>query len=394
MFLKILLGFITGYLTISVEGYYIERFINSCMSKKILLWNLKREKSSFLYANIGINSFKKIRKIAKETKCRIQVKEKKGIPFVLNRYKKRKLFFVLLLLLIIVIFCSSKFIWNIQVIGNEKINTEELIQDLNEQGLKTGMRKSKVDTKSIINSIRLKRRDIAWIGIELDGTNAIINIVESDPKPDIINQEDYCNIVSNKTGVITKIIANNGTALVKVGDIVKEGSLLIGGWIEGKFTGTRYVHSSGEIQAKVWYSKKEKMELASSVKNETGEEETKYRIYFNNFKINLGKSIPKFEKYDTISEKKKIKLFSNFYLPIEIEKNLYKEVEIEKIQYEEQQAVEILTEKLEKELLNEILNEENIVNKQVNQYKDEGNIEVEVIYEVLENIGTKEKLVF
>ena len=54
----------------------------------------------------------------------------------------------------------------------------------------------------------------------------------------------------------------------------------------------------------------------------------------------------------------------------------------------------IFTEKIEKELKEEISNTENIVNKQVNQYKSEGNIEIEVIYEVLEDIGTKEKLVF
>ena len=394
MFFKILLGFFTGYLTISLDGYYIERFINSCLNKKLLLWNIKREKSSFLYANIGINSFKQIRKIAKETKCRIKVIEKKGIPFILHRYKKRKLFLALLLVLMITIVISSRFVWNIEITGNEKINSEELIKDLNQQGLKTGMLKSKVNIKNIINNIRLSREDIAWIGIELEGTNAKVNVVESDPKPDIVDQEDYCNIVSNKVGIITKIVPSNGTALVKVGDIVKEGTILIGGWLEGKYTGTRYVHSSGEIQAKVWYSKKEKMQLISSVKKETGQEETKYAINFNNFRINLGKSIPKFEKYDTINEKKKIKLFSNFYLPIEIEKNLYKEVEIEQIEYEEGKAAQILTEKIEKELKEEISNTENIVNKQVNQYKSEGNIEIEVIYEVLENIGTKEKLVF
>jgi len=391
---KILLEFITGYVSISVEGYYIERFINICISKNILLWNIKREKSSFLYANIGIKNFKKLKEIARKTKCRLELKEKKGIPFILHRYKKRKIFLILLILLLIAIYFASNFIWNIEVIGNEKINSEELIQDLNDQGLKIGMLKSKVNTKDIINNIRLKRQDIAWMGIEIDGTNAQINVVESSPKPDIINEDEYCNIVSDKVGVITKIVPQNGTALVKIGDIVKEGTILIGGWLEGKYTGTRYVHSNGEIQAKVWYSKREKMELISSVKKETGNEEKKYAIYFNNFKINLGKSIPKFEKYDTINEKKKLKLFSNFYLPIQIETNLYKEVNLEEIQYEKQEAVQILTEKIDKELTAEIQNTQNIVNKQVNEYEQDGYVEVEVIYEVLENIGTKEKIVF
>ena len=35
MFIKILLGYFLGYLKISVEGYYIERFINICKNNKI-----------------------------------------------------------------------------------------------------------------------------------------------------------------------------------------------------------------------------------------------------------------------------------------------------------------------------------------------------------------------
>ena len=62
LFLKILLNYITGYVNIKVESYFIERFINICISKKILLWNIKRSKSSILYANISIRDYKKLRK--------------------------------------------------------------------------------------------------------------------------------------------------------------------------------------------------------------------------------------------------------------------------------------------------------------------------------------------
>ena len=71
MIFKLFLEFIFGYVNISVEGYYIERFINICISKNILLWNMKREKSTYLNSNIGIKEFKKIKEIAKKTKCKI-----------------------------------------------------------------------------------------------------------------------------------------------------------------------------------------------------------------------------------------------------------------------------------------------------------------------------------
>ena len=115
------------------------------------------------------------------------------------------------------------------------------------------------NTKDIINKTRLKRDDIAWMGIELKGTNAIVKVVKATSKPDIVNEEEYCNIVSDKNGIITKINAQNGTIAVKVGDTVNVGTTLINGWMEGKYTGIRYVHAKGEIQAKVWHTKSKKI---------------------------------------------------------------------------------------------------------------------------------------
>ena len=83
------------------------------------------------------------------------------------------------------------------------------------------MIKQKINTKEVINNIRLKRNDIAWIGVNIKGTNAIVSIVEADKKPEIIDENEYCNIVTRKDGIITKINVQNGTALVKEGDIVK-----------------------------------------------------------------------------------------------------------------------------------------------------------------------------
>lgn len=222
MFFKILFYYILGYVNISVEGYFIERFINICISKNILLWNLKRKKSSFLYANIGMRDFKKIKQIARVTKCRVKIERKKGLPFLLHRYKKRKFFFASLVIILLFIFSISNFVWNIEITGTNTIQTEELMQSLNENGLKIGVLKQKIDTKQIINTIRLQRDDIAWMGIHLKGTNAIVEIVEADKKPDIIDENEYCNIVSDKDGMITKINVQNGTALVKEGDIVKK----------------------------------------------------------------------------------------------------------------------------------------------------------------------------
>ena len=394
MIFKNLESYISGYLRINIEGYYIERFINICRKENIPVWNIKKEKDIRLAFNIKIKDFKKICKIAKTTKCKLKIKKKKGFPFILNRYKKRKIFAIFLILVIILIGMSSNYVWNIEVIEENGNNLENIMQNLNQSGLAVGKRKSEINTKEVINKVRLERNDVAWMGIELKGTNAIVKVVKSDEKPDIIDENEYCSIVADKAGIITKISAQDGTANVKVGDTINEGETLINGWVEGKYTGIRYVHAKGEIQAKVWYTKHKFIEYNTTEKRETGNQEEKYAIKFNNFKINLGKGVSKFEIYDTIETENKFKIFSDFYLPISIVKTTNKEIENVQKKYNKEEAKMLGIKELEEELNNEIENKDNIVNKNINTYENENGLDVYVTYEVLENIGTNEKIVF
>ena len=394
MLLKILFSYLLGYLKISVEGYYIERFINICKTNNITIWNLKRNENIELELNVRISEFKKICKVAKQTRCKVKIKRKKGFPFLIHKYKKRKIFVLFLLIMIMLITLSSNFVWNVEIKEENGQQLENIQEDIKKAGLETGKLKNNINMKEIINKIRLERKDIAWVGIELKGTNAIVKIVKADEKPEIVAQDEYCNIVSNKSGIVTKISAQNGTANVKVGDTVKEGDILINGWLEGKFTGVRYVHAKGEIEAKVWYTKSKKVSYSLTQTQETGNIENKYAIKINNFRINLLKKLSKFEIYDTIETENKFKLFSDFYLPISLIKTTNKELKNVQKKYNLEEAKALGIQELEQELDEEIENKEKIINKNINTYEKQDGVEVYVTYEVLENIGTNEKIVF
>ena len=394
MFIKILLSYIIGYLVIEIEGYYIERFINICKSRNVTIWNLKRKEDIKLQFKARIQDFRELIKIAKKTRCKLKIKNKKGVPFLFHKYKKRKIFLIFLILFASLIILSSNFVWNVEIQIEDGASIENIEEDLKSFGLEVGKLKSSIDSKSIINEMRLKRSDIAWMGIELKGTNAIVKLVKADEKPDIIDESEYCSIVSNKAGIITKINAQDGTANVKVGDTVNVGDTLISGWMEGKYTGIRYVHAKGEIEAKVWYTKNKKIMYNTTERRETGEEENKYSLKFNNFKINLSKKLSKFQIYDTIETENKVRIFSNFYLPISLIKTTNQEVIEEQKTYDIEEAKNIGIQELEEELNNEIENKEAIVNKNVNTYVEDDGVNIYVTYEVLENIGTNEKIVF
>lgn len=392
MYIKILIYYILGYVNIVVEGFFIERFINTCISKKIFFWKTNRSKSTVFSANIGVGNYKEVAKIARKCQCKIKITNKKGLPFLLNKYRKRKIFVATLGVIIIGIIAISNFIWNIEIKGIDETKQKEILEFIHNEGVDIGKYKNGVDLQNLINKIRIARDDIAWIGMEIKGTNLIIEVVEADEKPEIINEDEYCNIVANNDGIIVKVNAQNGTPAVQEGDTVKKGDILVQGWIEGKYTENRYVHAEGEIIAKVWYSEKEKVYYKQTYENKTGNKEKKYSLNINNFKINFFKTLSKFENYDTISTIKKLKITSNFYLPIEIVANENFEKQKNEIEYDKNEAKEIGIKNLKNKLEEQIQNKDNISNIYINTYESEEYIEVEVIYEVLESIGTKEKL--
>ena len=394
MLIKILLSYILGYITITIEGYYIERFINICKSQKIAIWNLKRNGEIKLTFRAGVKDFKEICNIAKKVRCKVKIINKKGLPFLLHRYKKRKIFLILLILIAFFVFFSSNFVWNVDIRVEDGNELENIEKDIEDAGLKVGELKSKIETKEIINKIRLERNDIAWMGIELKGTNVIVKIVKADEKPEIIDEDEYCNVVSDKIGIITKINCQTGTANLQVGDTVNVGDVLINGWMEGKYTGIRYVHAKGEIQAKVWHTAYKNVSYNTTERRETGNYEYKYSLKINNFEINFHKGVSKFKIYDTIETENKFKIFSDFYLPISIVKTTNKEIEEIQKKYQVDEAKNLGIQELEEQLDNEIENKESIVSKNINTYEKEDSVDIYVTYEVLENIGTNEKIVF
>lgn len=394
MYIKVLLSLLLGYVRIEVEGYYVERFINICTNRKILMWNLKREKGVKLYLNIGVSDFKSLTQIACKTKCKVKILKKRGIPFVLNRYKKRKIFAIFLILMLFCVYLSSKYVWNIEVLVEDNLVVENILDDLTEAGLSKGKLKSNINPDQIINEILLKRDDIAWIGLDMEGTNVKVNIVKAADSPEIISNSDYCNIVASKSGIISKITAQNGTALVKPGDEVQEGDILIAGYMDGKYTDRRYVHSLGEVEAKIYYKESMCIRFNEEYFEQTGKTENKYEINFNNHKIKLYKKPSNFEFCETQIEEKKLKVFKNFYLPISITKITNKEQIKKQKNYTLDEAITVGVETLSEKIEGQIENKQNIKNKKVETEEGENLVIVTVTYEVLENIEKYEKTEF
>jgi len=386
------LNYLRGYLVITIEGYFVEKFINLCSKRRIKIWDINKKNEGFLEAKIIIKDFFRIRKCVRTSKCRVRIKKKKGLVFLLKKYKKRKIFLISLITISIILVVNSMFIWNINYICEDEIDLNSIMLDLNEFGLKIGVLKASINEADIINKIRLKRDDIAWIGLDIKGTNLDVKIVKSIEKPEIIDESEHCSIVSNQDALITKITVQNGTAMVKEGDVVTKGDTLVLGIIEGKNVDDKYVHSQAIIEGKVWRTVKKKVSLNTTEKRKTGNSEKRFQIFIKNFQINLYKNDTKFKNYDRITEESKLKLGSSIYIPIAIVKNEYIETEninkVLTIEEAKEKAIKLAQEELDLK----VPEASNIINKNLTYYEGNDYIEIELTYESIEEIGIKQKI--
>lgn len=386
-----IINFFCGKVHIIVKGFFVEKFINICINKKILLNDINIENGCILKANVSIKDYKRLKQVCKKTGCKMKIIKKVGLPFIANRYRKRKLILIFTMITLFLVIYANSLVWNIQVINSDDINlNEDVINIVQSLGIKTYTPKYKIDKDYLANELIMRLDNLSWSEISIKGVTLNIDIRKRDEKPEIV-EDEICNIIATKPGVIEKIIARSGNAVVKKGDVVDKGDLLISGIIGSEHINDIFVHSEGEVYARVWFSKKIEVPLYEEKIIYTGEEKRVLGTNLKNIKFFLGKLSTNYEEYDTILNEKslsvgKYKTNVKFYEYIIREKytQIIERTNQEAIDY----AVGILKKDLDKNLnSNIILVDER---KLISNHTD--SVQVELIYECLEQIGTKEKI--
>jgi similar to stage IV sporulation protein len=346
--------------------------------------------------NISIKAFKKIRPIAFKTKCKVNIKNKKGLPFILHRYKKRKAFFAGIAVFLFLMWFLTSFIWVIEVEGNEKVTDEEIIEYLELNDLKPGKFKSGINMHHLENELMLKINMLSWVTIEIKGTKAIVRVKEGRLPPDIVEENVPCNIVASRDGIIKSIVAKSGDAVVKEGDTIESGQLLISGIIDSKTDGIRYIHSMGSVIARTWYEESREESLIKTKRVKTGNEKNRFSLKFmgKEIKLYLNSRIP-YVKYDRITDEKNLKIGNDYILPFSLKRQTYREINI----VEEKQDEKEIIREAQKELYNNVIEKlvsetSEIVNKEIKTiYVDEETLRIDLIVECIEDISVQEKII-
>lgn len=385
-----------GYVIILVEGYFTERFLNICTRRQLFLWDVKRSSDTTMTLKMSIKGFKMLRPVAKKTHSRVKIISKNGMPFVINRYKKRKAFVLGALLFLVLINLVASFIWDIDVTGNKEIGRSEVIRELDGLGIKTGTLKFKVDPNKIANELMLKIDKLAWVGFEIKGTRVLVTLKERVMPPELVPKNIPCDIIAERDAIISSIVVKDGQGLVKNGDTVLKGQTLVTGVIKNKNEGEapRLVHSLADIEARTWYESSSVTKLKIMEPVRTGRTKNNYRIkvFGKEIKVPFSDKI-EFENYDKVELRNVLKIGEDFVLPLELLTDKYFENQMIERRLSIDEAKEIAYNDALKKLMDIIPEDAKIINKTVD-YKQDGqeSVTANIIIECLEDIGVAKEI--
>lgn len=239
-----LLQYLSGYVTISISGDGCEQILNLC-AKYGIRYRRLHYKNGAIIGDIKVKDFRKLRSVRPKRSAKIHIIKKRGLPFKTVKYKNRLGFIVGFAIFIILIEFLSGFIWNIKIVGTDKVNDKEIINLCQRYNIKIGTRIKKIDTLKFAQQLLIDHKKLAWASLNIEGTLLTVNITESKNTNDDIVPS---NLIAKSDGEIKKIDVTSGTVNVKIGDTVRKGDILVSGIIEN-LSSTTFVNSKGTVTA-------------------------------------------------------------------------------------------------------------------------------------------------
>ena len=340
-----LLRNLIGYITIEIRGNNCEQLLNCAAANNINLWNLHYKKG-YIYGNISPKNFFKLYDLRHGLGTKIKIIKKHGIFFRLKRYKKRFGFIVGFFIFIAILLFLTNFIWIINIEGNNIIPTYQIINSCKKIGIYEGMYKGKLNNKYDAQRLQLLENGIAWCSLNTEGCILTVNLSEATIS-DKDQRQSPTNIKASTDGKIKKIDVTSGNVIVKVGDTVSKGDLLVSG-IKENMSSTLFVHSTGEIIAETNRVFSAYGDFTQKKIGETGEKITRYSIYFFGCKIPL--YLGQINKPYNYSKKIIYARLLNKKIPIKIACEEYKITQNKTVTYSFDELEEILYNEIQKQI--------------------------------------------
>ena len=152
------------------------------------------------------------------------------------------------LTIILFLFLNS-LVWDVRIEGCESGREDAIIAELESSGLFVGARWRLIDKGSIEARLLSDSSEVSWVNINRRGTVAYVKVIDKVYHDVEQPPQGYANIVATRDAVIEEITVKRGVAMVKVGESVRKGQILISGIVPTE-QGGGYCYADGSVKGR------------------------------------------------------------------------------------------------------------------------------------------------
>ena len=402
MIMRKIWAYLFGYLSLLVKGPRPERFINLAFSRGVYLWDLNWTSPDTLIVKVYAHSFRPLRHIARQSGCRVRIRKKRGLPFLINRFRRRRMLLFGGFVFVLLLYLLSSFIWTLDIEGTKRISQDKVRRLAAEQGLKPGNFRYQVDRDQVVNHLLRELPEISYAEVEV-GPRSRIRIVEKLRAP---KAQGNCHIVAKKDGIIDTVFALAGQPMVKEGDLVKKGQIIISGAIyppepepdpdpnnqqpTAPQKPVRYVQAQGVVYARIWYRFYGEAPRDEVVEEETNRTIRIYCIRLGGKEITIkGPDQIPYKYYRTKTSRSRLPQWRNIKVPVEFVTIEAKEIKRVGLRRSFDEAKKLAADRAREQAVKKLPKGAEAVNRQykVIGTKDDDPVRVLLTVETKEEIG-------
>ncbi|MPQ42241.1 sporulation protein YqfD [Clostridium tarantellae] len=366
----------SGIVEVQVIVFNREQLLNALWNRGIKIHNVKKKDVSTLIMTIDYINYKEVKDVVKRLNGKINIVSKKGMIFFVKGLKTKIGILIGIVLFIIILGYLSTFVWRIDIDTKRYLAPFEVREELKNMGVKPGINKNKLNVYELEKKLEDSNGNIMWVNARIEGSTLKIKIEEKITPPMRQNNETVKNVLASMDGEVKRIYTTAGTAIVKPGDMIKRGDVLIEPH-QGK-EGLEYeTKAIGKVIANTFYEKTLDIQVEGNVEERTGNIEEEIYIEICGKKIYLKKPTKVFESYDKIERSNKF-----------IHKNIYYEKTNKELKNSKDEIINKTVELLNEEVLKEVTKQARVVDKIIStENLGDGKIRLKVMFVIEQDIA-------